>query len=50
MRNQRDLSVISIYDSSAAFSLAFRECQSVEHRLDRLSDESRDRAVSSSGI
>ncbi|QCD89304.1 hypothetical protein DEO72_LG4g248 [Vigna unguiculata] len=50
VRNQRDLSVISISESSATFSLTFREFQSVEHRLERLSGEYRDGRASSSGI
>ncbi|QCD94013.1 hypothetical protein DEO72_LG5g2091 [Vigna unguiculata] len=50
VRNQRDLCVISISESSAAFSLAFCEFQSVEHRFERLSGEYRDEGASSSGI
>ena len=47
MRNQIDSSVISIYKSSVAFPLTFRKFQLVEHRLERLSSESRDGAASS---
>ncbi|QCD94169.1 hypothetical protein DEO72_LG5g2249 [Vigna unguiculata] len=50
VRNQRDLSVKHHIEVFRCVYLAFREFQSVEHRLERLFDDSRDGAASSSGI
>ncbi|QCD95929.1 hypothetical protein DEO72_LG6g628 [Vigna unguiculata] len=50
VRSQRELSVNTITKSSVVFSLAFREFQSVERRLESLSGKYRDGGASSSGI
>ncbi|QCD89495.1 hypothetical protein DEO72_LG4g440 [Vigna unguiculata] len=50
VRSQRELSVNTITESFTVFSLAFREFQSVERRLERLFGAYHDEGASSSGI